>query len=180
MWHSRYGNSYDYNLFAARSSDYGETWSTAVPVPSTKVGDNWSPVLVAVGTKVVVLWHSTRESSQNYNIFSSTSTDFGFTWSDAVHIGSDDHTFGTEQDMNVQAVVVGDTIIAAWTTRYGELNGLNTHPTFFISTSNDAGATWSSQSQLKPSENATLSRMMKDGNSVLVRPFIFILKIFER
>lgn len=138
----------DYDIFAARSTNNGQTWDTMAPLNSnaaTDTGNDRSPIVAAGGDgNCVAVWHSNdtlgNTVGTDNDIFTASSADNGATWGPvkALDPNADVDTVG---DLN--ASIVSDKVgnwLAIW-------HGLHTVSggdyDVFASASSDDGATWS-------------------------------------
>src|SRR6185503_9737575 len=131
----------DFDVWAARSTDDGVSWSAAVPVHADAATDSdWDgdPDVAADGAgSWIVAWN------RSGSILTARSTDGGSTWQPFTALDDDpaDHA------VSVHPKVVGDgggTIVAVWERNQNLYPGpFGTDADILSSTTTDGGATWS-------------------------------------
>ncbi|MCC6795979.1 MAG: exo-alpha-sialidase [Candidatus Hydrogenedentes bacterium] len=137
----------DYDIFVARSTNNGQSWTTMAPLNSnatTDTGNDRAPSVEYGGAgEWALIWHSNdtlgNTVGTDNDIFVASSEDSGATWSDVKAL---DPNAGTDTVGDVNATVRSDTAgnwLAVW-------HGLHTVAggdyDVFASSSSDGGATW--------------------------------------
>src|SRR6185295_9713788 len=108
------------DVYAARSTDNGTTWSAPIPISTSPTQHDWMPVVTAASPG---------------RIFVSRSTDNGATWSDALEIQADERR---GNDFPEIAYDGADTWMIAWSSFDGEYQDRRLR----LARSIDAGQTW--------------------------------------
>ncbi|MFN8546119.1 MAG: sialidase family protein [Candidatus Binatia bacterium] len=132
------------DVYAARSTDDGTTWSTPIPISVSPTQHDFSPVVTAAmpGT-FVIAWMGYETTPQgDHEIFFARSTDGGTTWSAPATLNSDAASDGEPYGKNdTYPSLASDgagTVIASWG---GQTTTLPWH--IAVARSTDGGATWS-------------------------------------
>jgi len=154
VWAEQNGtNEFQQDVFTARSTDDGATWSTPqrvdlgtadnttdVNFPKVKIADN--------GQNVVAVWEDQRDGIANmssfYDVYANYSTDGGVTWAPSA-FPLNINTAGSNVQSNVQRVwldVDGNTFHCTWEENINGAEGV------FYSRSTDGGVTWSSPAEI--------------------------------
>lgn len=132
-WQSRRYRSDDYDIYVARSSDGGNSWSEKVKVNdddgSTAQHDP-SLAVDANGT-VMVTWEDHRHN--NSDIYAATSTDGGQSWSANVQVNQDSD-LGAEHDPTLVVDANGVFYVVWWEQR--------SDTAIYLARSRDKGVTW--------------------------------------
>jgi Neuraminidase (sialidase) len=119
----------NYEVLYSNSTDGGVTWSAAVNVSNTD-GSSYSPTIAIDAGTIHAAWYD--DTSGNWEIFYSKSTDGGATWSPAVNVSNN---LGWSDN----PAIVADSG-AAYLTWHDDTSGNNE---IFYSKSTDGGVTWS-------------------------------------
>ncbi|MGC8836859.1 MAG: sialidase family protein [Anaerolineae bacterium] len=145
----------DLDIFYARSTDGGVTWSANVRLNSdTGAATQRDPVLLVPGdgSSVYVAWTDGRNTPSavgapnDWDIYFVRSTDRGLTWGPNVRV--DDGPPGTAQTQPTLAVDAGGTLYAAWRDTRGAAEG--DPADIRLSRSTDGGLHWSASTKLNP------------------------------
>jgi hypothetical protein len=147
-----------YHILFSRSADHGKTWSKQAPLnnnAAANMGEEWTPCARTDGIgNWVVVWSTNSLPSGALgpvkNIFYTTSSDDGVTWTDAMPLNKN-FAAGTGDNLNPQIATDGSGVwIAVWQsndTLGGEL-GATYHILF--ARSSDNGMTWSDPAPVSP------------------------------
>ena len=144
------------DILAARSSDNGATWTSAVALsasaPIDKGSDTAPHVSADEDGNWLVVW-ATRDSlggaiGDDGDILVSRSTDAGVTWTPPAPLNTNARH---DRGLDLDPVVTGDgsgNWVAAWSS-YSDLGGpIGTDRDVLVSRSTDVGATWSDPAPL--------------------------------
>jgi len=143
----------DYDIYFAKSTDGGATWSTDVKVnDDTDFADQYAPSLAVDGSgNVYVAWSDDR--NWNYNIYFAKSSDGGVTWSTDVKVNDDtdfvepDHL--ADQYSPSLAVDGSGNLYVAWA------DWRNGDDDIYFAKSTDSGATWSTDIKVNDDTGST-------------------------
>jgi Neuraminidase (sialidase) len=142
IWEDERTGSKD--IYAATSTDGGETWSTDVRVndddPTGGMPTNQEQPVIAAGSNgtLYALWTDGRNG--NDDIYAAFSTDGGETWSANVRV-NDDQT-DAPQRAPVLAIGSNDQLYAAW------IDTRSDAPHIYAATSDSGGQQWSANVQV--------------------------------
>ncbi len=145
----------DLDIFYARSTDGGATWSANVRLnQDTDTATQKEPVLVVPGSgsSVYVLWTdgrntpSTPGAPDDWDIYFVRSTDRGLTWGPNVRV--DDGPPGTGQTQPTLAVDAGGTLYAAWRDTRGAAGSPPDPADIRMAVSTDGGLHWSASTKV--------------------------------
>lgn len=145
----------DLDIFYARSTDGGATWSANVRLnQDTGAATQKEPVLVVPGggSSVYVVWTDGRNTPSNlgapndWDIYFVRSTDRGLTWGPNVRV--DDGPPGTGQTQPTLAVDAGGTLYAAWRDTRGATGSPPDPADIRMAVSTDGGLHWSTSAKV--------------------------------
>src|SRR6185295_11623630 len=108
------------DVYAARSTDNGTTWSAPIPISTSPTQHDWMPVVTAASPgRFVIAWSAYETSSQgDHEIYFSRSSDGGATWSPQALLNSDAATDGSPYGRNdTYPSLASDgagTVVATW------------------------------------------------------------------
>lgn len=139
VWHRNVttASSWNYDIFCKISYDYGLTWSDETRV-TTDPNLDMRPSVTHLDNGTLLLVFTSYRVDTNFELFYKTSSDNGFSWSDATRLTTDI----TMSDTNPSVVQdVAATIWVVWS-KEAEL---------FYKTSDNFGLTWSSDTLLEKS-----------------------------
>jgi PKD repeat protein len=140
IWSDARGGSYiQADIYFARSTDGGQTWSASVKV-SDDSGTEFqgNPVIDRDETGTLyTAWTDRREGNDNYNVYFSFSTDDGDSWSPNTRVNED--PAGRWQSIPTLAASSTGTLYLAWE---DQRNGVGDSDIYFTRSS-DGGNTWS-------------------------------------
>jgi Neuraminidase (sialidase) len=139
-----------HEIFAARSSNNGQTWTKPKLLHSDIAQDGASEQYPRVITDQqgnwLTIWHSWlvhMDNTRDTEIRVCRSTDNGATWSAPVYVNTN---YALADNDNTYPCIATDrrgTWLSAWTT-YDELDGISREwPDIYVAQSLDAGQTWS-------------------------------------
>ncbi len=134
-WHDDRNGNLDQDIYFARSTDGGVTWSASIRVDDAPSGDQlYSSLAVGPDGTLYVVWHDFRNNT--FDIYSARSSDGGATWS--VNVRVDDALSG---DQRFPSLAVGPdgTLYAAWADERND----NFDLSIYFARSTNGGATWS-------------------------------------
>jgi hypothetical protein len=148
----------DHDILFSRSTDEGETWSTAQLLNSSATEDDdkdWRPVLMTDGEGNWIAAWNYYDLVTDIDISFSRSTDGGVTWSDQQALNSNaaqdtGDSGGPYPGIDNRPSVLSfgaDMWIAVWQSRE-DLNDAGIDSDIFFSRSTDDGATWSASQPL--------------------------------
>lgn len=146
----------DSDLLYSYSSDNGQTWSSTAAVDSRalsdSVGDTWPDVAMDSAGKAILIWNSSNDLSatigSDSDIFVSTSSDYGVTWSTSAVL-NDNAATDTGSDIYAKVALdeAGNSVVV-WDSNEDLNSTAGTDIDIFVSRSNDYGATWSTPTTL--------------------------------
>lgn len=148
----------DEDIFIARSTDAGVTWSAPVLVNTSGTTDlisdsDRNPHIAIDGAgNCVAVWHSRHDlggtAGIDEDIFVSSSADNGVTWSAPTLLNS----YGTvDMDLDFSPKIATDKMgnwVAVWLSDHNLGGTVGTDEDIFVSRSTDNGATWSAAAPL--------------------------------
>jgi len=107
----------DYELFYTTSPDYGATWTIETPLTTDPDFDERPSIIQAIDDSIWVVWQSDRAGGTRYELFYTTSPDYGSTWTPDTQLTSD-----SDEDMSPSIFNTDDgRIWVTWSTdRTGE------------------------------------------------------------
>jgi Neuraminidase (sialidase) len=139
------------DIVVSRSTNNGQTWSTPATIPHPEGGTTRAkdhPAIAADGAgNWVAVWHASVPTNSDKDIYASSSSDNGVTWSSAIMInsnGADDDYPGVDAEPSIATDGAG-TWLAVWHSNDAwDGNGESSRDTdIVLSKSTDNGATWS-------------------------------------
>ena len=148
----------DFDIFAARSSDQGRTWTEQEALNSNATddsGNDWSPKLVFDGRDAWVATWTSDDSlegtiGEDQDVLTAHSTDAGATWSAPIPVNTnapDD----SESDSNAHVATSGDGHLVVLWTSGNDLDGASGPDLdILIAHSSDRGVTWSPPTPVDP------------------------------
>jgi cysteine-rich repeat protein len=164
VWHSSSGSysdtfGRDADIFLARSTDHGATWSQRIPVntdAATDTSNDFSPVIAADRTgRWVTAWESTVGGPSDYPLVirAAVSTDAGTTWSAPAVVSPQDPNNPSRNFNPEIATDDNGTWIVAWYADSSGATSIGYDGDIMVARSVDGGATWSAAVPVNP--NAT-------------------------
>ncbi|MFP4172563.1 MAG: carboxypeptidase regulatory-like domain-containing protein [Candidatus Hydrogenedentota bacterium] len=148
VWHSdaEEGGAADqtFNIFFARSTDNGETWSIPAPLNSNAAQQDSFDMRPHVATdrrgNWICVWQSNGVDPDEFHIAYSRSNDDGASWTDAQVLSRDIQTRGFDWEENPRIAFAGrDTWVIVWEDGDGEVTG---NSRIFMTRSTDGGESW--------------------------------------
>ena len=161
VWTEQFGTAeFTQDIYSARSTDDGATWSTPVRVDlgdaPNQADSDLPKIAVSSSGVVLVVWEEVRDAfaqqSVNDDVFYNRSTDGGLTWQ-PVSLPLNTATAGANIISDVDRIWLsasGNTFHVTW--EEDSLTGLGGSEEMWYTRSTDAGLTWSTPVAL--SENA--------------------------
>ncbi len=142
----------DYDIFLSTSSDSGSTFDAPVNI-SGNIGNSGAPQMAVNGNNVYAVWMD--DSSGNFDILFSKSTDGGQTFSKPVNVSE------TKQDSGYpQLAVVGNNVYVTWTETITDKNY-----DIYFAKSTDDGKTFDSPLDISNTPGASgWPQIAVDGN----------------
>lgn len=137
VWQNRRRGSLELNdLFFARSSDGGQTWSASMPLTTdeTPLADTPHALVAGAAGQVYVVWASQRNSL--FFIFFSASSDGGATWTSPVPVNDPIPRVAVRLNPDLALDQNGHLYVAWQDNRNGNAD-------IFVARSTDGGQTWS-------------------------------------
>ncbi|MCP4594162.1 MAG: exo-alpha-sialidase, partial [bacterium] len=142
------GSGADRDIFAARSSNNGTSWSTAVLVNSFGTSDSAEDDCPSIATDAignwVAVWHSAHNYSgtgTDYDVFAARSLNNGATWATPYRVNQTALTdSGADQNPRITTDADG-TWVAVWQSDEDYM-GAGTDTDIFVARSLNAGASW--------------------------------------
>ncbi len=150
IWEDNSAKNFD--VYLRTSSDSGNTFGTSVNL-SNNTGNSGAPQMVVNGNNIYTTWMD--DSSGNFDIFFSKSTDGGLTFTAPVNLSRD------EQESGYPQIAVSDNnVYVTWTNGVGDRN----HDVF-VSKSTDGGLTFSQPLNISNSPGESgWPQIAADGN----------------
>ena len=150
MWEDNGAKNFD--VFLSTSSDSGNTFGSPVNL-SGNTGDSGAPQMIVNGNNIYAIWMD--DSSGNYDILFSKSTDGGQTFAKPVNVSE------TKQDSGYpQLAVVGNNVYVTWTETVTDKNY-----DIFFTKSTDGGQTFAQPLDISNSPGASgWPQLAVDGN----------------
>ncbi|TET89790.1 MAG: exo-alpha-sialidase [Methanomassiliicoccales archaeon] len=130
VWNDCRGSSI-FELYYAKSSDNGQTWSENIALTSNDGSNSEWPLVAMRGDKVHIVWGDERDGQ--YEVYYRNSTDGGVTWSEDRRLTN--WTWGTDAPHGLD---LNESYVHVLLNRY-----VGNWESFYIR-SNDGGVTWSS------------------------------------
>ncbi len=131
------------NIFFARSTDDGETWSLPAPLNSNVAQQDSFDMRPHIATdrrgNWICVWQSTGVAEDEMRIVYARSHDGGETWQDAEVLTQDIRTTGFGWEENPRIAFAGDTWVVVWEDGDGEITG---NSRIFMTRSDDGGDSW--------------------------------------
>ncbi|MBI2374678.1 MAG: exo-alpha-sialidase [Deltaproteobacteria bacterium] len=153
-WRDYRNGAGDPDIYFARSTDGGATWSANVRLNSDGAGKHQlGPSVLAVGGALYVAWSDMRGSS--YDLYYVKSTDGGVTWSANQRLDDDSGT-GAAEAPRLAARPDGSMIVAAWQDSRSALSYGGRR--IYVRQSSDGGATWSASRAVDDNVGGTGTR----------------------
>ncbi len=150
MWEDN--GAKDFDVFLVTSSDSGSTFSAPVNI-SNSTGNSGTPQMAIIGNNIYAVWMD--DSSGNFDIFFSKSTDGGHTFAKPVNLSTDAQDSGYPQ-----LAVVNNNVYVTWTNGVTDKN----YDVFF-SKSTDGGQTFSQPMNVSNNPGASgWPQIAVDGN----------------
>ncbi|MGB0383472.1 MAG: exo-alpha-sialidase, partial [Ardenticatenaceae bacterium] len=145
-WHENRSSNGDYDIYFARSTDGGLSWSANVKVSDDTGTANQQEPNITVGANgnLYIAWQDDRNG--NPDIYFATSTDGGTTWSANVKVNDDADT--AQYDPSV-AVDANGTVYATWE------DNRNADQDIYFATSTDNGQSWSADVKINDDAGGT-------------------------
>ncbi|MFO7775427.1 MAG: carboxypeptidase regulatory-like domain-containing protein [Candidatus Hydrogenedentota bacterium] len=148
VWHSDAeagdATGQEFNIFFARSTDNGETWSIPAPLNSNAAQQDSFDIRPHIATdrrgNWICVWQSTGAAADEMRIVYARSHDGGETWEDAEVLSRDIETRGFGWEENPRIAFTGrDTWVIVWEDGDGEATG---NSRIFMTRSTDGGDSW--------------------------------------
>ncbi|MFP4470613.1 MAG: exo-alpha-sialidase [Bacteroidales bacterium] len=137
--------NWDYQIYLTMSLDAGETWSAPVNLSNTTENARWCNVAMD-GSSLVVVWNQqTGASYDNLDLFVTTTTDFGQTWSSPANI-----TNNGAYNARLNTSLLDESIYIVVSAK---VDGLQSD--IMLYRSNDFGDTWQSPVNLSDNSGAS-------------------------
>ncbi|MDE1765212.1 MAG: PEFG-CTERM sorting domain-containing protein [Thaumarchaeota archaeon] len=150
MWEDNGAKNFD--VFLDTSSDSGNTFGTPVNI-SNNAGDSGAPQMVIDGNNVYAVWMD--DTSGNFDVLFSKSTDGGQTFAKPVNVSGD-----TQESGYAQLAIAGNNVYLVWT---NAVTGKNYD--IFFAKSTDGGQTFSQPLNISNSPGASgWPQVAVDGN----------------
>ncbi|MGI0047233.1 MAG: PEFG-CTERM sorting domain-containing protein [Nitrosotalea sp.] len=152
MWEDNSEKNFD--VFLSTSDDSGNTFGTPLNI-SNNTGDSGAPQMIVNGTNIYATWMD--NTSGNFDILFSKSTDGGLTFTKPVNVSVDQQDSGYPQ-----LAVVGNNVYITWTNAVTSKNY-----DIFLTKSNDGGQTFSPPLNISNSPGASgWSQLAVDNGTV--------------
>ena len=150
------------DIFFARSTDGGQTFSEPDNISEENAGFSFNPQISSEGNNVYVVW-AEATASGNFDIFFSFSNDGGQTFSDPNNISEENAGFS----FNPQISSEGNNVYVVWEDETDSTPG---NRDIFFSFSNDGGQTFSEPDNLSEenTESSFEQQISSEGNNVYV------------
>jgi hypothetical protein len=141
----------DTDIFFARSTDGGITWSAPAALNSNAASDTGSDALPSLATDGAGTWIATWQSTDTLgslgtdrDILMARSMNGGLTWTSPAPVNANAATDGLfEHDLSAQIATDGTTWVVVWESG-GTLGGtIDVDPDILSASSTNGGATWS-------------------------------------
>lgn len=129
-------------LFFAKSSDLGKTWSNVMPVFSNVSRPQHTPSISSHKNNLILAW--TESSEEKSDIFFSKSYNYGNSWVKPLQINLDSETDNEKPIIHSN----DDDIVIIWQKLVNETWNI------VLSTSNDFGTTWSVETTVSQSKES--------------------------
>ena len=133
----------EFNIFFARSTDSGETWSLPRPLNSNAAQQDSFDMRPDIATdgrgNWICVWQSTGAAADEVRIVYARSQDGGETWEDAAVLSRDIQTQGFGWETDPRIAFAGDTWVIVWEDGDGEFTG---DSRIFMTRSADGGDSW--------------------------------------
>ncbi|MDE1762929.1 MAG: hypothetical protein KGH88_01610 [Thaumarchaeota archaeon] len=150
MWEDNGAKNFD--VFLDVSSDSGNTFGTPVNI-SNNAGDSGAPQMAIDGNNVYAVWMD--DTSGNFDVLFSKSTDGGQTFAKPVNVSGD-----TQESGYAQLAVSGNNVYLVWTNAVTDKNY-----DIFFAKSTDGGQTFSQPLNISNSPGASgWPQVAVDGN----------------
>lgn len=119
-------NTVDFKILYAQSTDFGQTWSTPVQVSDSSLtliqtwnynSEQWPSIVKSANNKLYVTWCDQRADlvAKNYDVFISSSSDNGQTWSTNVKVNDDTTSlYQAQVSVAVRSVFTTDELVVTW------------------------------------------------------------------
>lgn len=140
-------NAADTDIFVARSTNAGATWSTAAPLyadAASDTGNDERPQIAVDGAgNWLVVWDASGRFGNDRDVLYARSHDGGIGWTAPAALGSNATTDrGTDQRPQVASDVAGNWVVV-WASTDALGNTIGIDFDILVTRSTDGGATWS-------------------------------------
>ena len=169
VWHSDAeeggATGQEFNIFFARSTDDGETWSIPAPLNSNAAQQNSFDMRPHIATdrrgNWICVWQSTGAAPDASHVVYSRSSDDGATWSDAEVLTRDMQNRGFGWEENPRIAFTGrDTWVIVWEDGNGEFTG---DSRILMTRSTDGGDSWDDARFISEDVAANISPTIASG-----------------
>ena len=158
VWYDSIPGNYD--IFFARSTDGGLTFSDPENLSEENTGDSFGPQVICEGDNVYVVWYDFTTDYSTSDIFFAESTHGGLTFSDPENLSEENTGYSVEPQNSLE----GDNVYVVW---YDNTSGNND---IFFARSTDGGLTFSDPENISEENtgDSLAPQISSEGDNVYV------------